>query len=92
VAPAIQEVYYEPILERAFEAQAPGVPSRVERVEVPTAVAVLPKNIFRPPKEWIERAYDVRRFTKMARGGHFATLEEPELLVENIRVFFRPLR
>jgi hypothetical protein len=52
----------------------------------------LPKNIFRPPKEWIERAYDVRRFTKMARGGHFATLEEPELLVENIRVFFRPLR
>ena len=52
----------------------------------------MPKNIFRPPKEWIERAYDFRRFTKMARGGHFATLEEPELLVENIRVFFRPLR
>ena len=92
MAPAIQEVYYEPILERAFEAQAPGVHSRVERVEVPTAVAIFPKNIFRPPKEWVERAYDVRRFTEMAWGGHFAALEEPELLVENIRAFFRPLR
>jgi hypothetical protein len=52
----------------------------------------LPKNIFRPPKEWVERTYNVRRFTEMARGGHFAALEEPELLVENIRTFFRPLR
>jgi len=92
VAPAIQEVYYGPILERAFEAQAPGVHSRVERVEVPTAVDIFPKNIFRPPKEWVERAYDVQRFTEMARGGHFAALEESELLVENIRAFFRPLR
>jgi pimeloyl-ACP methyl ester carboxylesterase len=69
-----------------------GVHSRVERVEVPTAVAIFPKNIFRPPKEWAEPAYDVRRFMEMAWGGHFAALEEPELLVEDIRAFFRPLR
>ena len=92
MVPAIQEVYYEPILEWAFDAQAPGVHSRVERVEVPTAVAIFPKNIFRPPKEWAEPAYDVRHFMEMAWGGHFAALEEPELLVEDIRAFFRPLR
>jgi hypothetical protein len=68
-----------------------GVHPRVEWVEVPTAVAIFPKNIFRPPKEWVERAYDVRRFTEMAWGGHFAALEESKLLVENIRAFFRPL-
>ena len=45
-----------------------------------------------PPKEWIERAYDLRRHTVMPRGGHFAALEEPDLLVEDIREFFRPLR
>ena len=45
-----------------------------------------------PPKEWIERAYNLRRHTAMPRGGHFAALEEPDLLVEDIRAFFRPLR
>jgi pimeloyl-ACP methyl ester carboxylesterase len=34
----------------------------------------------------------VRRYTAMPRGGHFAALEEPDLLVEDIRAFFRPLR
>jgi len=34
----------------------------------------------------------VQRWTEMPRGGHFAAMEEPELLVEDIRAFFRPLR
>ena len=41
---------------------------------------------------WIERAYNLRRHTPMPSGGHFAALEEPDLLVEDIRAFFRPLR
>ena len=45
-----------------------------------------------PPREWVERAYDVVRWTEMPRGGHFAAMEEPELLAEDIREFFRPLR
>ena len=45
-----------------------------------------------PPVAWIERAYNLRRHTPMPRGGHFAALEEPDLLVEDIRAFFRPLR
>jgi pimeloyl-ACP methyl ester carboxylesterase len=63
-----------------------------ERVEVPCAIALFPKDIDQPPHEWAERTYNVRRWTLMPRGGHFAALEEPELLAEDIRAFFRPLR
>jgi pimeloyl-ACP methyl ester carboxylesterase len=45
-----------------------------------------------PPREWVERGYDVARWTPMPRGGHFAAWEEPDLLAEEIRGFFRPLR
>ena len=63
------------------------------RVQTPTAFAAFPADLApAPPKEWIERAYELRRHTVMPRGGHFAALEEPDLLVEDIRNFFRPLR
>jgi hypothetical protein len=42
--------------------------------------------------EWAERFFNVQRWTPMASGGHFAAMEEPELLAEDIRAFFRPLR
>ena len=70
-------------------------PRRLEsgdRVNVPTAAAIFPGDIDRPPREWGERVYDVRRWTEMPRGGHFAALEEPGLLARDIREFFRPLR
>lgn len=63
-----------------------------ERVEVPCAVAVFPKELSLPPREWAERTHNVQRWTEMPRGGHFAALEEPELLAGDIRAFFRPLR
>ena len=45
------------------------------------------------PREWAERSYsDLRSFSWMPRGGHFPVMEEPELLAEDIRSFFRPLR
>jgi pimeloyl-ACP methyl ester carboxylesterase len=59
---------------------------------VPAAFALFPKDISQPPREWAERFFNVQRWTEMPRGGHFAALEEPELLVEDIRSFFRPLR
>jgi pimeloyl-ACP methyl ester carboxylesterase len=44
-------------------------------------------------RESAERSYsDLRRFSRMARGGHFPAMEEPELLAEDLRAFFRPLR
>jgi pimeloyl-ACP methyl ester carboxylesterase len=63
-----------------------------DRVRVPTAVTVFPGDIDKPPREWAERVYDVSRWTEMPRGGHFAAFEEPELLAQDIREFFRPLR
>jgi pimeloyl-ACP methyl ester carboxylesterase len=59
---------------------------------VPCAVTIFPADIDRPPREWAERAYNLARWTVMPRGGHFAAAEEPELLAEDIRAFFRPLR
>ncbi len=65
---------------------------RGERMKVPSGMALFPQEIARPPREWAERSYNVQRWTPMPRGGHFAALEEPELLAEDVRAFFRPLR
>ena len=63
-----------------------------EQIGVPTGVAAFPEEISRPPKEWAERSYNLQRWTQMPRGGHFAALEEPQLLAEDIRAFFKPFR
>ena len=63
-----------------------------ERVHVPNSVALFPKDISQPPREWGERSRNIHRWTVMPRGGHFAAMEEPELLAEDLRVSFRPLR
>lgn len=60
--------------------------------EVLAAFALFPADISRPPREWAERFFNVRRWTEMPRGGHFAAMEEPELLAEDIRNWFRPFR
>jgi pimeloyl-ACP methyl ester carboxylesterase len=76
-------------------AEAAEVPLRFapgERVGVPCGVARFAKEAPMPPREWVERAYDVVRWTEFPRGGHFAAMEEPELLARDIREFFRPLR
>jgi pimeloyl-ACP methyl ester carboxylesterase len=61
-------------------------------VRVPCAIAHFPKEEPFPPREWIERGYNVQHWSDMPRGGHFAGAEEPELLAEDIRAFFRRLR
>ena len=70
----------------------PWTMERDEEVQIPTGVAAFPFELSRPPKEWGERSYNLQRWTPMPRGGHFAALEEPKLLAEDIREFFRPLR
>lgn len=62
------------------------------RVEVPTGCAIFPREIFRPPRRWAERLYRIERWTPMPEGGHFAALEVPDLLVQDVRAFFRGLR
>ena len=62
------------------------------RVEVPTAVAVFPGEIFFSPRKWVESRYNVVQWTEMPRGGHFAAMEEPSLYVADVAKFFRNLR
>jgi pimeloyl-ACP methyl ester carboxylesterase len=61
-------------------------------IEVPAGVATFPKDLTYPPRELGERFLRVARWTEMPRGGHFAALEVPELLVADLRAFLRPLR
>ena len=64
-----------------------------ERIQVPMGYAEFPREILRPPRSLAEKMYaDIRRWSKMPKGGHFAALEQPELLAQEIREFFRPLR
>jgi len=63
-----------------------------KRVEVPTACALFPKELLAwPPRSYAERIYNVTQWTEMPRGGHFAAMEEPQLLIEDIRRFARNL-
>jgi len=75
-----------------YEAEQTGTFLADRRVEVPVGVAAFPAEIIRPPRRWAEPRYDLRHWTEMPRGGHFAAFEEPELLVDDVRKFFRPLR
>jgi pimeloyl-ACP methyl ester carboxylesterase len=63
-----------------------------EAIKVPCAVARFSKEAPFPPREWIERSYNVQRWTEFGSGGHFASMEEPDLLTADIRDFFRALR
>jgi len=64
----------------------------LKKVTVPTAVAVFPADLSQPPRSWIERTYNLTRYTRMPRGGHFAAHEEPALLSNDLTEFFSALR
>ena len=55
---------------------------------VPVGIALFPKEINVPPRKWAEAQYQLVHWTEMPRGGHFAALEEPTLLAEDVRTFF----
>jgi pimeloyl-ACP methyl ester carboxylesterase len=75
-----------------YEAEHTGGAVAQQPIDVPVGVAAFPAEIIRPPRRWAEGRYDLRQWTEMPRGGHFAAFEEPELLVNDVRKFFRPLR
>jgi pimeloyl-ACP methyl ester carboxylesterase len=62
-------------------------------VPVPTGYAAFPREIRRPPRSIAEKIYtDIRQWTVMAKGGHFAAMEQPEALAKDVQDFLRPLR
>jgi pimeloyl-ACP methyl ester carboxylesterase len=61
-------------------------------VEIPVAVSAFPDEIYQIPRSWAQRAYPKLVHYKVAKGGHFAAWEQPELLSEEVRAGFRSLR
>jgi len=60
-----------------------------ETVGVPVGYAEFPKEILKPPRSLAAKTYtDIRRWTVMKKGGHFAALEEPRALANEISAFF----
>lgn len=59
-----------------------------ERISVPLSFARFPKEIVNPPREWVERVFDIVRWTEMSAGGHFAALEQPQALARDIHEAF----
>ena len=80
--PSSVRIYYE-------NRVAPPNPAKVT---VPTACAQFPKEISAPPRKYLEARYNLTRYTLMPRGGHFAAMEQPDLLVSDVRAFFHDLR
>jgi pimeloyl-ACP methyl ester carboxylesterase len=69
-------------------------PGPADVVRVPTAIARFDNQFVpegEPPREWAERLYNVRQWTPMPSGGHFAPAEEPERVARDIAAFFAGL-
>jgi pimeloyl-ACP methyl ester carboxylesterase len=90
--PSSARIYYEsshnlprPASMTPFEGRGPAAP---------VGFALFPKEINVPPRAWVQRNYGERmvHWTDMPRGGHFAALETPDLLVEDVRAFFAKVR
>jgi pimeloyl-ACP methyl ester carboxylesterase len=64
-----------------------------KNVSVPTAVSAFPDDLYQAPRNWAERAYPkLIYYKKHEKGGHFAAWEQPQLLSQDVRAGFRPLR
>ena len=58
------------------------------QMKTPVAYAVFPKEVVAAPERWIDETYHVVQRTEMPRGGHFAALEQPDLMVQGHSTFF----
>jgi pimeloyl-ACP methyl ester carboxylesterase len=64
-----------------------------DKISVPTGYAQFPREMLKPPRRAAEKVFsNIRRWSVMPRGGHFAALEQPELLAGEVQAFFRELR
>ena len=62
-------------------------------LKVPTAVALFPKEYLEwAPRSYVERIYNIQQWTEMPKGGHFAALEQPDLLIKDIKDFNKKLK
>ncbi|MDB9831633.1 epoxide hydrolase [Candidatus Pelagibacter sp.] len=67
-------------------------PSDFKKIEIPTAVAIFPAEMSEwPPKSYVDRMFNITQWTEMPSGGHFAAMEEPELLIKDIVKFAKTI-
>lgn len=75
-----------------YESRHPTTAPVPGRIAAPMACADFPGEVIWSPRRWLEARYNIVRWTAMPKGGHFAAMEQPQLLVDDIRAFFRTLR
>lgn len=61
-------------------------------VGAPTAIGIYPGEIYKPPRSWTEKYFNLQQYRVHDDGGHFAPLEVPDTYVDDVRTFFRTLR
>ena len=68
-------------------------PKDFKKIEIPTAAAIFPAEMSEwPPRSYVERIFNLKQWTEMPAGGHFAALEKPDLLIDDIKKFSRTIR
>jgi len=60
-------------------------------VRVPTGVAAFPKEVAQVPRRWVEGYFNLKRYTRLDRGGHFPAVENPGGLADELKAFFGSL-
>jgi epoxide hydrolase len=75
-----------------YENRTTPLVNPVSYITVPTGGAIFPAELIVTPKAWAQSRYNIVHWTIMPRGGHFAAMEEPELLLNDVRLFYRTLR
>jgi pimeloyl-ACP methyl ester carboxylesterase len=90
--PSSVRIYYESSHNRPRPSSM--TPFAVSGRPSPMGFALFPKEINVPPRAWVERSMggSLAHWTEMPRGGHFAAMEQPQLLVDDVRKFFRSMR
>lgn len=76
-------LYYE----AALAIQQQSKKAAVRKLEVPTGVAIFPRDLVPAPREFAERIFNVRQWTEMPVGGHFTAMEQADLFAKDLRKF-----
>ena len=67
-------------------------PKNFKKIEIPTGIAIFPAEMSSwPPKTYVQRIFNIKQWTEMQSGGHFAAMEQPDLLVKDIFKFAKKL-
>ena len=70
-------------------AMASGAEPKITRTDVPSGAAIYPREMWRPPKSWVERQYRLVHWFEAEKGGHFAAMEQPQLFAQDLWHFKR---